>query len=191
LPLSGLSLVSFQGMHLILLDLHDLYYSYPCEACLHPFPFTGLLPGLGLSQSGLSPFDSYAVCTPPWPWYSLAMVLLSHSVVFCQLRHTAPPAKYLLCWCLIFSGLLSWQFHLHQSNPLTYSASSMRVLAVGPYADEVIPYFFHLLLPCIGFHSWGQRVPRHLIIPHYVLCMSKCSGFSLSLNLTKLIIDHP
>jgi len=30
-------------------------------------------------------------------------------------------------WSLICSGLSSWQFHLHQSNPLTYSASSMRV----------------------------------------------------------------
>jgi len=167
-------------MHLILLDLHDLYYSYPCEACLHPFPFTGLLPGLGLSQSGLSPFDSYAVCTPPWPWYSLAMVLLSHSVVFCQLRHTAPPAKYLLCWCLIFSGLLSWQFHLHQSNPLTYSASSMRVLAVGPYADEVFPYFsIHCCHALPSAHE-GQRMPRHPCILHYVFCMRACSGFTLS-----------
>jgi len=33
----------------------------------------------------------------------------------------------------------------------------MRVLAVGPYAAEAIPYFSTCLMPCIGFNLWGTE----------------------------------
>jgi len=112
-------------------------------------------------------------------WIDMIFIIYLVKAIFTHRGSLHPPC-YSFTICLTKSDLSHLDSHISESNPLTYSASSLRI---RQWAHMLLRVFNHISTHCshalASVHE-GQRMHCHSCTSHSVLCMSACSGFTLS-----------